>query len=505
MNSPRGAAPPNPTPERSAHSNPLEHFRSRERRRKLHPTEVALLTVLSAHLIFLPWALGGMRPWAQWISLGFSVTGMLLALANRSYTAEHSGLDAFTARAWPRLLRFPLFWLGIVLLGLVTAQGLNPAWAYRTDGQGWWMESKPFVAWLPAGVDVPFSRGGPWRQLIIYASAWLTVCSIWLGITRRWSVQILLTALALNGVLLAAYGVFQKMVGGGTFWFSPGTRAWFFASFFNKNHAGAYLNLALAAATGLAAWYYVRGLRRLEKSNPSAVFAFLATCIGFAVLTSYARGATLLMVAFALLCIGGFVVHYLKLPKEFRKPAVALALLLVLGYSAKTGFDALRTHEAWDRMKAGIARDDDSLEMREKAAGAAVEMLRAQGLRGVGAGGFAFLFPAYQHAHPELVSAGGRPLFWEHAHNDLLEIPIELGLAGVCLILGATGYWLVGLLRNHFWDNPLSAGLVVGALFTVVNAWWDFPFQCPAILITWCAFWPAAALWAQFTERHSPV
>ena len=501
-----GALPSSPAPERPNRALPLEHFRSRERHRKIHPTELALLVIIATHLVFLPWALGSMHAWAQLTSLGFSLVGMTVALLNRTYTEEHTGLATFSVPGWPRLLRFPLFWLGLVFLGLVTAQGLNPAWSYRTDGKGWWMEATPFLSWLPSGVEVPFERGGPWRQLIIYASAWLTVCAIWLGFTRRRSVQLLLTVLALNGVLLAAFGLVQKLAGGGrVFWLSPASNTGFFSAFFYKNHASAYLNLVLAAATSLAAWYYVRGLRRLEKSNPSAVFAFFAICIGFAIVISYSRGATLIMLGFSLLCIGAFIVHYVRLPPEFRKPAIALGLLLVLGFSVRTGFEALNTKEAWDRMKSGINRDDESLLYRERASTAAWEMLQEKGLRGVGAGGFAFVFPIYQHRHPDLVAASGRPMFWEHAHNDLLEIPIDLGLAGVCLLLGAAGYWLLGLTRNYFWSNPLSAGLMLGVLFTVIHARWEFVFQCPAILITWCACWPVATLWAQFTERPSPV
>ena len=41
---------------------------------------------------------------------------------------------------------------------------------------------------------------------------------------------------------------------------------------------------------------------------------------------------------------------------------------------------------------------------------------------------------------------------------------------------------------------------VFGAGLLVLYSWWDFPFQCPAILITWCALWPAAAQWAQVEE-----
>jgi hypothetical protein len=45
--------------------------------------------------------------------------------------------------------------------------------------------------------------------------------------------------------------------------------------------------------------------------------------------------------------------------------------------------------------------------------------------------------------------------------------------------------------------------VVFGALLTLGYAWWDFPFQCHAILVTWCSLWPAVALWTHFGELNT--
>lgn len=104
----------------------------------------------------------------------------------------------------------------------------------------------------------------------------------------------------------------------------------------------------------------------------------------------------------------------------------------------------------------------------------------------------------YQHRHPDLVARGGQRMFWEHAHNDILQFPIELGLGGMILIAAGFCYWFLTLARSYFWENPLSACVVLGLVLMLGYSWWDFPFQCPAILLTWCALWPAAAMWARF-------
>ncbi len=482
---------------------PLKHFRAKTKRLKIHPLELATLWVVGAHLVFLPWALGGMRIWAQVISLALSAIGFALALLPRNYTEEHTRSDRFRILTRPKLLKFPIFWLGLALLGYLTVGALNPAWVYRTDGKGWWMDVIAHKTWLPVSVDVPFERWGPWRMLTIYISAWLTVCSVWVGFTRRRSVQLLIVTLAFNGLLLAGLGIAQRLLGNGKmFWFlEVSSGASFFSTFVYKNHAGEYLLLGLANTCGLAGWHYLRGLRRLEKSNPSGVLAFFSTCIAVAIVTSYARGATLVMLAFLLVCVIAFVVHQLTISNENRKPIVAIVLILIFGYFLKTGLDAIRVGRAWDRMEQGLTRKDDSLESRELATKASMEMLGDHWLAGVGAGGFRFTFTTYQHCYPSLTKTpSGRAMFWEHAHNDLVQFPIELGAIGVGFVVIGFGYWFMALVRSYFWENPLSSCIVFGALLLLLYSRWDFPFQCPAILITWCALWPIATMWSRFEE-----
>ena len=489
-----------PPSDYSELQKPLEHFRAKTKRLQIHPLERLVLGIVAAQLVFLPWALGGMALWSQWVSLGFAAIGFAVALLPRSYAEEHTGSNTFRLVMWPRLAKFPVFWLGLALLAYVAMQALNPAWTYVQEGKGWWMQSLAPHAWLPQGVQVPFERGGPWRQLLIYASVWLTACAIWVGFTRRRTVQTLFIVIATNGVLLALFGIAQRLLGNGKlFWSYDSPNGSFFSSFIYKNHVGAYLLLTLAVTSGLAAWYYLRGLRRLEKSNPAGLFAFFATCIAIAILISYARGATITMLAFLTVGVGVFLGHQLFMKNTTRKPIVAVMLLLIFGFFLKTGLEALNSREAWTRLKQGMAREDMSLEAREWATAAAGSMLHDHWKSGIGAGSFKFLFPVYQHRDPRLSRT---PQFWEHAHNDVLQIPIELGLTGVALITGMAGYLLLGLARSFFWENPLSGCTVWGAGLLVVYAWWDFPFQCPAVLLTWCVLGVAVLLWTRFEELN---
>ncbi|MDP3071630.1 MAG: O-antigen ligase family protein [Opitutaceae bacterium] len=491
------------SPERAAPTPPLrrslEQFRAPARRRPLPALEIAAVAIVGVHLVFLPWAIGGMPVWAQIASAALAVAGFVVALIPRA-PRDDTGSPAGIAM-WPRLIAFPVFWIGLALLGYITAQALNPAWVFRSDAANFWMERIPHLEWLPAGVSAPFDRWNPWRSLLVYGSAWLTLCTVWVACTRRRSLQLLLIALVANGVLLAAFGVLQKLTGTAKlYWSLPSPSLWFFASFVYKNHAAAYLNLALTAAGALAAWYHVRGLRRHEKSNPAGLFAFFAMGIAVAVLASYARGATLVMMVLVVGCAAVLLWHRRAVPAGSRHPAVAFALLVVFAVFLVTGFRALRSHDAFTHLRQGLTQQDRALEVRGVATAAALEMLAEHRLTGVGAGAFRYLFPIHQAKHPALTMSLGERRHWEHAHNDVVQFPIELGLPGVALGLLALGYALLTLVRHHFWDHPLGACGVLGLLLLPVYAWWDFPFQSPAILITWCALWPVIALWVKVEE-----
>ncbi|PTX92355.1 O-antigen ligase family protein [Opitutus sp. ER46] len=484
-------------------SVPLESFRTEGGRPRTHPLELTLLWLVAAHLVFLPWALGTMRLWAQIPSLIAAALALVLALLPRTYTEAYTGGPAFKLYAFPKLLRFPIFWLGLALLGLVTLHGLNPAWEFRTDGKVWWMQGIPHIEWLPSGVRGPFERWGPWRMLMIYAAGWLTVCAIWVGFTRRRSLQRLLLVLGVNGIVLALFGIAERLTGAKKiFWFVTSPNEMFFASFIYKNHAGAYLNLALAIVCGLGGWYYLRGVRRMEKSNPSGVFAFLATCIAVSVLVSYARGATLITLAYMAVVVGAFVVHQWRLPREVRNPLIAVALLVLFGLFVKTGWDSLNADRAWERLQRAVSGQDVSVEARQIASRATLDALEKNWVGGIGAGSFRFLFPVYQQNYPDIRKRNGRGMYWEHAHNDVLQFPLEFGVPGMLLILGGFAYWGVALIRSAFWQNPVSAALVLGAILMLVMAWGDFVFQCPAILITWCVLWVFAVMWARFEESR---
>lgn len=459
--------------------------------------------MVSAELIFLPWALGGMKLWSQLIGLGLALTAFVVALLPRTYSQDFTDRAPFRLYPWPRLLRFPVFWAGLLLLVYILVQALNPAWAYTRDSRGWWMESVQHPGWLPSGTENPFRLGGPWRMLIVYSSAWMLVCSVWIGFTRRRTLQLLFTVLAGNGFALALFAVVQRLTSNGLiYWIWPSPNASFFGSFIYKNHAGAYLLLVLILSVALAAWFHLRGLRRMEKSGPAGVFLFFGALVAMDILVSYARGGTVAMLVF----LGGALISFLLFQARrtagARTPVITVVLLIGFLVFVRIGMGALSSGRAWENMGRLFSGHDVSVQSRQIANQASWEMLQANWPRGSGAGSYQFLFPLYQQHHPEIFQQGSTRFFWEHAHNDILEIPIELGAFGVAAILFCGGFWLYRLARAFVWENPFSLLVTLGLLVVLAHAWTDFLFACPAILLTWCALWPGVVLWTEYEDRN---
>ena len=486
----------------------IEQFRAKTIRQRIHPREQALLWTVAAQLVFLPWALGGMRQWGQEISLGLSVVAFVVALSPRDYDETTGGQVPFRLYTWPKLVRFPIFWLGLAFLGYIVVQALNPAWVYQTDGKSWWMKKNlDSIEWLPSGVDVPIEMWGPWRMLMIYASVWLTVCAAWIGFTRRKSLQTLFSVLAGNAFLLAGLGIAERALGAKKiFWFWQPPASYFVSSFVYKNHAGAYFNLLLSLCAGLAYWHYERSQRRLDKSSPSGLFGFFGTAVAMIVFFSYSRTATILMFVFLIVALLLFFWNGFMKTASGNRPTFMLAVLLITFLAfVRIGLTSLRTEKVIERLSELREQFDfERVGTRTRAAEATWDMARERLLTGWGAGSFRFIFPIFQQHYPEIYADHNHRFYWDHAHNDYIEFLAEFGIIGVAIILAGSSYTALKMVKTYAWENPLTLFLSIGILVSVVHSIVDFNFYNPAILTTWCVLLYTLIRWSELEEVNSP-
>lgn len=399
----------------------------------------------------------------------------------------------------PRLLRFPLFWLGLALLIYISLQAWNPSWVWTRNATSWWLVRVNDIPWLPTSIETPFARFNLWRQFIIYATVWLTVCTLWVGITRRKTLRILLGWLVANACILGLVGFVHKASGETrVLWLREFPDAVSFASFVYQNHAGAYFSLMSFAALGLAVWHFFEGRKRMARSTPAALWLIAALLLVFTVIFSLSKGATISLAVFGLAAVVAvWILRFTSTTKStiprIVPIMVVLAIVGTVGWTAQQ-LDFAEVYSRFEQL-AKLQTNDPSYVARKLARQAASDMYGDHGTRGVGAGGFRYLFPEYIKHKPLIYQRG--QYFWEHAHNDWLEIPIELGLTGT-LLLGFSVAWIGWFwLRLRGWRHPLGVMIALGAGQTLLHALLDFPFQNPAILVTWWALLVISLRWLE--------
>jgi O-antigen ligase len=475
----------------------------------LHPLEKTLLVLVGALLCFMPWALGTMHVWSQFVSLGLASAAFLVSLINRHYRDELAPQGNFKLIMWPKLLRFPLCWLGLLLLGYILTQALNPAWVYTRNTTQWWLEPLDNITWLPSGMETPYAQMNPWRVLVIYGTVWLTVCALWVGVTRRVTVQWLFTVIAANGALLAIIGILQKVTGAPRILWSvtgyhPG--AIFFSTIVYKNHAGAYFNLVLMLTVGLLYWHFSRAERRLERSSPAPVFAFIGVLLGLSVLLTNSRAGIILLMGFSLVAFIGFIVRCTLHRSESRSPWTVTLLCAVFALFIGLGAYFLNAGSAFQKVGKLIEnrQTDSSVVSRTLVRNATWDMAKDNLVTGWGAGSYRHYFPVYQRNYPTIYTAAwdkNLRLRWEYAHNDYVQLLAELGLIGAGLLVAMLLAGLRHFVRHRVWERPHLMFILLALVITTLHAWVDFQFHNPAILVLWCASAALVGRWAEFESR----
>jgi O-antigen ligase len=133
-------------------------------------------------------------------------------------------------------------------------------------------------------------------------------------------------------------------------------------------------------------------------------------------------------------------------------------------------------------------------DLRVRALPTVIAMTRAYFPAGSGFGGFDPMFRI--HEPFDLLKL----TYFNHAHNDFLEIVLDGGLAGLLLLLSAIGWWAITSIRA--WrakvTHPLLArlGSAVILLILVASAF-DYPARTPIIM----AIATIAALWLAWGSR----
>lgn len=456
----------------------------------IHPAEKMVTILLALWTIFQPWAFGTMHAWSQSIALAFAALAFSASLYPRLIVTDG---EAFRIAPWRLLLRLPLFWLILAVFAYTSIQALNPAWAYRNSPTHWWLERQSAIPWLPHGIDAPFERGNGWRKIFIWASPFLAGCAIWLGVTRRRMAHALLVVFVVNAALASVYAIAQQAAGiRKIFWrFSYPDASGPFGSFVYKNHAAAYLLVALIAACGLGVAFYLRGAARGARSTPAPVLGFLAVTLGLGTVFSLSRlGAVLTGVAVILLAASFAFALRRRFPGGWWIPLTAgLILATGAGFTA-TQLGTSKIGSGLERLARGVG--DDSLKVRVYSYHLTLDMLNDHPWLGIGAGGFRHLAPAYARPFPAVTQSNrfAGPLSWKsvrtyginETHSEPLQFAAEFGAVGGALIAAAVAFMLAAITKAAGTLHPIALAGLVACLCIGIFSLLDFPLHNPAVV-----------------------
>ena len=455
------------------------------------------LLVLFAIILYTPLPLASDRPWALAL-LAMMAGGLLLWNVWRP-----SGRTML--QAW-QCAKVPIVLLAVWMLLLVVQLMPLPAlWIGALDQRllNGFVESD--VGNVPISLDLYSTRLYLAKACVFSAIFWMVITLV----NSRHRLEWLAKAIVLSGLLQAIAGIIL-MATGTTFemFFVSMANVRGHGTFVSPNNFAGYLELTLAIGVGLM----IAKLDGRQSENwRQRLHGWLALLFSEKILL---RVALIIMVvglvasrsrmgnaAFfaSLLLTGVFTVIFSK--HAARTTVIFIASLIVLDVVIIGGvvgvekvvqrIENTNVQESTKVKHVDVVHPvmieekvlqelspEESVEERTRAARSSLGIVRDFPWLGVGGGTFHLILPHYKPMNL-------LPGFWDHAHNDYVEIASEVGLVGFLLMmmLVLSSLWRsLKLLRGS--SDQLRLGMAFASLMGVVSllihAAVDFNFQNPA-------------------------
>lgn len=464
---------------------------------------------LLALLVWAPLPLASNRIWG----IGILVVWMLALLSGAAIAWRRHAGEAFSRLSE---FRWPLILLGgFVLLALLQTLPLpanmvallSPE-SYRVqDAAGLTASGLP----MRLSIDVFQSRIFTALSFVCFMAFALTALLTrtaerldTLAQTLVWSGLLQ----ALIGVLLFSFGAHYRL------FFTELGHDRVIGTFVNQNHFAGYMEMCLAVGIGLM-------LARLGNSKPGQGDwrQRLIMALGFLISAKMRLRLVLIVMVIALvltrsrmgntaffasMLIVGFVAIALS---RRGTPAtvwliVSLVIIDVFIIGTWVGLEKVMHRIQETTVVTEQGRSEESVEQRIGPAVYAVELVRDFPVFGSGGGSFYNAFARYRP--PEITA------YFDHAHNDYVEIASDTGLLGFSLLGGVVllvmGGALWVLYRRH---SSLSRGMAFAGLMAIValgiHGTVDFNLQIPANALTFTVILALAWSGAILPTRREKV
>ncbi len=227
----------------------------------------------------------------------------------------------------------------------------------------------------------------------------------------------------------------------------------------NRTHYAGFLELALGIHLGC----FIRAFH--QNRTGQTLILTLLLIPSFAGLAKSGSRAGLVFFILAVLLLSLTLIQ--RAEKKLFLTLFLACFSGIAGILMGWGTVSLRFQAAADQML--------SLEGRVAAWQNMIQMLRDYALTGTGLGNFRWVFPWYQ--------AGTLDYGWFHAHQDYLELAIEIGLPGFILLISGTANLIFRCLsqteNKDFSTFALAWGAIVGLISLSLHGLTDFNFAIP--------------------------
>jgi len=335
-----------------------------------------------------------------------------------------------------------------------------------------------------AGIALPISLSPYASVLALFAvipGLALFVAARALQPSARW----LAFAIAAGTVLSIALAALQIAAGPGSWsYFYPITSPGAVGPFANVNHFGTLLLAAIPFAVALLA--SLRGTR--ESARGSRWIVGIALLVLLAIGIGLNRSVAVLSLAAPV-----FIASLALLPNIVRLRSIALPVAAV---ALAAGVVLLASSPIASRAADGAPAD--SVVSRQQIWSITATAIGDTFPYGTGLGSFEEVYR--QNEAPSEVSSR----YVNHAHNDYLELILELGAAGALLIVLFLAWWAAAAWR--IWTSPLSTpferAATIASATVLAHSVVDYPLRTAAIA---SVFAVAIALMAGLLRHGEPA
>lgn len=460
---------------------------------------------LSALLVWAPLPLGSNRTWAIGILIVWASV-LLLGVLFAWRSVAHSAFVRMERFRWPLLLLLAfnaLLWFQTLPLP-----------------ESWLAVLSPEALRVQQGVTVPRLTLDLYQTRLfaslsfVYFACFLVAI---LTVRDRRRLDRLALILVASGVFQAVLGVLLYSLGADyRLFYSQVTHAIPIGTYINRNHFAGYLVMCLSIGIGLM-------LARLGKSgsgSPENWRERLARMLAFLLSPKMRLRLMLVVMVIALVLTRSrmgnsaffasmLIVGLLAIIRARRAAPATVALIVslvvidVAVIGSWVGLEKVVERVQGTSLLTESRGRQESVEKREEAARYALPLIADFPLFGTGGGTF---FTSYfRYRSPRMG-------YFDHAHNDYIEIAADCGLLGVGLLLllmGLTAARAIQVLWQR--RSSLPRGIAFGVLMAIValaiHSLVDFNLQIPANALTFVVIlamgWVAADL--PRSNRRRPV